>query len=449
MGRVTGQEILKNITGIDKKEYLWGKNDRLLWVNDNGSERHFEYDKRGYLTRTHYADGSTDIRVPDNTGNLYETLNKSDRKYAKGGQLVKTQRWEYKYDDLGNLIRKKDKKGQTWRYEWNAAGMLKKVKRPDSAEVTFTYDALGRRIEKRFNRTVTKWVWDGNVPLHEWKEIHSQEYEPEQGSFLKIEKQAVTTWLFEEGTFVPAAKLTDSRKLSIVSNYMGTPEAMYDSEGKKSWGCELNSFGKVRNYEGQYKTDCPFRYQGQYEDAETGLYYNRFRYYSPEEGIYISQDPIGLSGGRNFYSYVHDTNRWIDIWGLEAIKNKVDGCERERIARDRLRQEHPNAIILGERDLRDSNGKRVKDTETKTGRRVDFVVIEDGKVVRVIEVTSPTADKVAQFEKEGRIKEDGGTFIREPKKRGKNGLYDISGIDTERMNIDLEEENKKKSLCNK
>ncbi len=176
---------------------------------------------------------------------------------------------------------------------------------------------FGRRIEKRFNRTVTKWVWDGNVPLHEWKEIHSQEYEPEQGSFLKIEKQAVTTWLFEEGTFVPAAKLTDSRKLSIVSNYMGTPEAMYDSEGKKSWGCELNSFGKVRNYEGQYKTDCPFRYQGQYEDAETGLYYNRFRYYSPEEGIYISQDPIGLKGGLGFYSYVQDTNGWIDLLGLK------------------------------------------------------------------------------------------------------------------------------------
>ena len=41
----------------------------------------------------------------------------------------------------------------------------------------------------------------------------------------------------------------------------------------------------------------PFRYQGQYEDIETGLYYNRFRYYSPESGTYISQDPIRLAGG--------------------------------------------------------------------------------------------------------------------------------------------------------
>jgi len=69
LGRVTGQEIFRNVTGIDKKSYLWGKNDRLLFVNDNGKERHYEYDKRGYLTRTQYADGSTEIRVPDNTGN--------------------------------------------------------------------------------------------------------------------------------------------------------------------------------------------------------------------------------------------------------------------------------------------------------------------------------------------------------------------------------------------
>ncbi|WP_158978799.1 RHS repeat-associated core domain-containing protein [Cellulophaga sp. L1A9] len=63
--------------------------------------------------------------------------------------------------------------------------------------------------------------------------------------------------------------------------------------------------------------DCPFRYQGQYEDVETGLYYNRFRYYSPDEGVYISQDPIGLAGGMpNLYSYVHDSNAWVDPFGL-------------------------------------------------------------------------------------------------------------------------------------
>ncbi|SUB89296.1 Cell wall-associated polypeptide CWBP200 [Porphyromonas macacae] len=47
---------------------------------------------------------------------------------------------------------------------------------------------------------------------------------------------------------------------------------------------------------GHLYENCPFRYQGQYEDEETGLYYNRFRYYDPNAGNYISQDPIGLEG---------------------------------------------------------------------------------------------------------------------------------------------------------
>jgi RHS repeat-associated protein len=56
-----------------------------------------------------------------------------------------------------------------------------------------------------------------------------------------------------------------------------------------------------------------FRQLGQYEDVETRLYYNRFRYYKPETGLYISQDPIGLAGNNpNFYAYVHDSNVWVD-----------------------------------------------------------------------------------------------------------------------------------------
>ncbi|UOG74196.1 RHS repeat-associated core domain-containing protein [Hymenobacter tibetensis] len=47
-------------------------------------------------------------------------------------------------------------------------------------------------------------------------------------------------------------------------------------------------------------TACPFRYQGQYEDTETGLYYNRFRYYDPESGGYISQDTTSLARGSAF-----------------------------------------------------------------------------------------------------------------------------------------------------
>ena len=61
----------------------------------------------------------------------------------------------------------------------------------------------------------------------------------------------------------------------------------------------------------------PFLFQGQHYNHETKLAYNRFRYYAPEWGMYISQDPIRLEAGlSNLYAYVHDTNGWIDPLGL-------------------------------------------------------------------------------------------------------------------------------------
>ncbi|WP_242401660.1 RHS repeat-associated core domain-containing protein, partial [Porphyromonas macacae] len=63
----------------------------------------------------------------------------------------------------------------------------------------------------------------------------------------------------------------------------------------------------------------PFLFQGQYFDEETDLCYNRFRYYSPDTGSYISQDPIGLAGGNpTLYAYVKDSNDWIDVFGLDC-----------------------------------------------------------------------------------------------------------------------------------
>ncbi|WP_158979739.1 RHS repeat-associated core domain-containing protein [Cellulophaga sp. L1A9] len=88
-------------------------------------------------------------------------------------------------------------------------------------------------------------------------------------------------------------------------------------------------YGKVRKLVIGSLADCPFRYQGQYEDVETRLYYNRFRYYSPDSGTYISQDPLGIqSANPNIYAYVHDSNSFIDPFGLKelyALLAKKDG----------------------------------------------------------------------------------------------------------------------------
>jgi len=70
----------------------------------------------------------------------------------------------------------------------------------------------------------------------------------------------------------------------------------------------------VRDEQGD--TDQPIRFQGQYHDEESGLYYNRYRYYAPELGRYVSQDPIGLLGGMNGYSYPSKPTQHTDALGL-------------------------------------------------------------------------------------------------------------------------------------
>ncbi|PQQ23319.1 hypothetical protein C6H66_20275 [Photorhabdus hindustanensis] len=61
------------------------------------------------------------------------------------------------------------------------------------------------------------------------------------------------------------------------------------------------------------------RFAGQLFDEESGLFYNRFRYYLPEAACYLSPDPLGLAGGVNPYSYVHNPTGWIDPFGLNAL----------------------------------------------------------------------------------------------------------------------------------
>ena len=113
------------------------------------------------------------------------------------------------------------------------------------------------------------------------------------------------SWVFDENSFVPAAKLVGDKSYSILTDHLGTPYEAYDENGEKVWARELDLYGNAIAGDSSF---IPFLYQGQYYDEEIGLAYNRFRYYSPESGTYISQDPIRLAGGLAFYGYVFDCN---------------------------------------------------------------------------------------------------------------------------------------------
>ena len=200
----------------------------------------------------------------------------------------------------------------------------------DKVNIRFEYDALGRRTAKINEyglpkyHTITRFLWDGNVPLHEWSYPALQRPDTIDDSegrrtYVTPEPQTeLTTWVFDEGTFVPSAKLVGERRYSILADHLGTPVEAYDEAGKRVWQRELDIYGRIRIEKGE-EGFVPFRFQGQYEDEETGLYYNRFRYYSPQSGLYISQDPIRLAGNNpTLYAYTHDSNSWIDPLGLNC-----------------------------------------------------------------------------------------------------------------------------------
>ena len=250
------------------------------------------------------------------------------RRYLGGGRLEQDGEWHCEYDADGNLTERYlgtgrwlDGKKDRWRYRWNADGSLAKVVRPDKREVEFTYDALGRRLSKSFGTMVTRWVWNGNVPLHQWKQ-HREYSVVEDRWNTDTERRDMTVWLFDEDSFVPVAMIKEGRSYSILTDQLGTPTEAYDTEGNEVWSRVLDMDGNVIEETGN-KGMIPFLFQGQYYDRETGLAYNRFRYYSPQMGMYVSQDPVGLASGMlNLYGYVENTNNWIDVLGLSPFKPK-------------------------------------------------------------------------------------------------------------------------------
>jgi RHS repeat-associated protein len=159
----------------------------------------------------------------------------------------------------------------------------------------------------------TRYVWDGNVVVH-----------------AATEGEPLITWEFEPNGFTPIAKVEGEKKYSVVTDHLGAPTALLDEAGNLAWNAQLDLYG-VAHMEVE-KTTCQWRWPGQYDDAETGLYYNRFRYYDPISGSYISQDPIGLCGGLNAYAYTRDPSQWFDPFGLtscKAVTNKRNKALRE------------------------------------------------------------------------------------------------------------------------
>ncbi|WP_236941961.1 MULTISPECIES: RHS repeat-associated core domain-containing protein, partial [unclassified Escherichia] len=143
--------------------------------------------------------------------------------------------------------------------------------------------------------------------------------------------QGKRTYLYDaEQPYTPVAAVTgrgESRKIWYYhTDVTGTVQEVSAADGTLVWAGYQAGFGENRgdiSNSGAY-FEQPLRLPGQYFDEETGLHYNLFRYYAPECGRFISQDPIGLAGGLNQYAYAPNPLKYIDPLGLTpcAVSNQ-------------------------------------------------------------------------------------------------------------------------------
>ncbi|EMD4964504.1 RHS repeat protein, partial [Escherichia coli] len=112
---------------------------------------------------------------------------------------------------------------------------------------------------------------------------------------------------------------TPARKIHLyLCDHRGLPLALVSTEGATEWCAEYDEWGNLLNEENPHQLQQLIRLPGQQYDEESGLYYNRHRYYDPLQGRYITQDPIGLKGGWNFYQYPLNPVQYIDSMGLAS-----------------------------------------------------------------------------------------------------------------------------------
>ena len=215
--------------------------------------------------------------------------------------LESERRWAYAYDSDNQLI------------QVECSGDPSGFKR-----IRFSYDALGRRTGRFDGRTQTLFVWDGLRLLRE-----------ETGD-------RATTYFYEQGGYAPLARV-DGRNAFVGTegkadrvgpeviyyyhcNVAGLPEDVTDSEGRVIWRGRYSTWGRLlyeRTFPDTPKGFAqPLRMQGQYDDGDTGLYYNTFRYYDADAVKFSSEDPIGLMRGINLYWYAPNPFKWVDSLGL-------------------------------------------------------------------------------------------------------------------------------------
>ena len=340
-----GQTAVKRSYGYDRTGNLTHSTDQRTGTT------HFEYDKLGRITKAGselfaFDPAHNILDIPTEKVKPYPApspvgegwgegwgegktaaLLSDDRSVITDNRLKTYNGTTYYYDELGNLIHRELADGEVQNYFYDLHDQLVKAEifKKDGTKETwsYSYDALGRRIGKGRLKDgevsdgleeETGFVWDGS---HLLQEVHSDgRYTyiyTDPGSYEPLAQ--VRDWTTEDG---------ESRQQThyFHCDQIGIPREMTDKDGNLLWFGNYTGWGRLK--EETKVTDSayqPFRLQNQYADRETGLHYNFFRYYEPDAGRFVNQDPIGLWGGDNLYRFSSNIQIWIDPLGLACIPN--------------------------------------------------------------------------------------------------------------------------------
>lgn len=240
---------------------------------------------------------------------------------VEGNRLTVFEDKRFAYDAHGRLIEKRVGSHTVVALRWDEqhcmVGSITNSPRGTVA-TQYLYDPLGRRIAKRRGDETVWFMWDGDLLVGE------------------LTENELSLFVYEPDSFVPLALVKevvgDREKVRRLFHYhcdqVGLPQELTDAEGQLRWREGFKAWGRrldrVESADlavlDEPPVSQPLRFQGQYLDEDTGLHYNRHRYYDPDVGRFISQDPIGLTGGTNPYQYAPNPLSWIDPWGLAVVE---------------------------------------------------------------------------------------------------------------------------------
>lgn len=352
--------------------YKYDPIGRLLEATSPLGKERFSFDPASNLIDSHHQDlssHSTNSKLDTQTSGYNKLINNVVKAYLDQ---------QYQYDAHGQLVLQKSSKGDL-HLEWDVLGRLIGSR---NAEYTaeYRYDAMGRRLCKKskhhYNGSEKNIVygWDGDTLAYESNDVFTKHYIYEKDSFIPLiqaiykEKIAVhDTPVWDEAYSFNKdplwKKKIQTKGLDEVCFYhcdhLGTPQELSNQTGQIVWKAQYKAWGELVTVKQSFalsdqkeKAKSDFfenseiisnniRFQGQYFDEETGLHYNRHRYYSPNIGRFISKDPIGLLGGHNVYAYAPNPVEWVDPRGLNRSKGKAGSTNENGAKKKQLCPTNP------------------------------------------------------------------------------------------------------------